>query len=291
MLAARHERAGPRTADSPHAASAQTDPLRGRAKEKGEDGHWFGYAAVPGGKDVLQAIVQDQAVLSEHALQENPGLPLIIFGHSMGSVIATLLASTISNTKASFIALVLSGMPARLPAALRAAFGPLLAILRVVHGGSGVAPLVSKLSFEKFNAKFQPNTTDDDWLSRDAAEVQKYVQDPMCGFKCSVDFMRSFLLAQRAASSPEILQKLPAKLPVMLMVGGDDPCTVNDLGARSDQQVAAEFQAAARAEPKRVVYGEARHEILNELCSEEVTADLVTFLNRCLEDQKPRSRL
>eukprot|EP00931_Biecheleriopsis_adriatica_P063007 TRINITY_DN38095_c0_g1_i1.p1 TRINITY_DN38095_c0_g1~~TRINITY_DN38095_c0_g1_i1.p1 ORF type:complete len:359 (+),score=65.92 TRINITY_DN38095_c0_g1_i1:44-1078(+) len=262
-----------------------------RAKEQGKL-HWPGHAEVQGSQDVLRRIVEDQVEMCKQELQENPGLPLIVIGHSMGSVIATHLASQ-DGVSEALAALVLTGCPARLPLALHAAFGPLLSVLRVIYGGQGVAPLISKLTFEKFNAKFAPNSTDDDWLNRDANEVAKYVKDPLCGFKVSVDFMASFRHALRSAGSTEVMQRLPAKLPVFVMVGGDDAAACNDVGTRSHQQVAEEFKrGGAQYEPKVVVYGGARHEIWDELCKHEMLDDLTSFLLHSVGARgPPRSKL
>merc|ERR1712176_501843 len=107
-------------------------------------------------------------------------------------MIATLVASK-PAVSASIKGLILSGCPARLPGVMKAVFGPLLSVLRLAHGGSSVAPLIGKLTFDKFNAKYAPNATGDDWLSRDPVEVKKYADDPLCGFRCSVDFMSLFM--------------------------------------------------------------------------------------------------
>lgn len=263
------------------------------ALQRNEKGHWLGHVEVPGGATLaVPMIVEDQARLCVRESNAHPGAPFVIFGHSMGSVIATLVAAT--PDVCGFISgLLLSGAPARLPALHAMAFKPLLAMLRAIHGGSGVAPLISKLTFDKFNAKFAPNATTDDWLNRDPVEVQKYLDDPLCGFKVSVDFMRSFIAALTMAGSRGTLEKI--RVPVMLMNGGDDAVTVNDLGTRSHEQILAEFAAAGLPPPKIIIYGQARHELTHELCHEEVASDILTFLNRrCTSadfSKAPRSRL
>lgn len=270
---------GFRTYAADHRAHGQTAE---RAKSQGSSDHWHGHC----GTDPLPSIIEDHVALCLRELEEpaNKGLPFIIFGHSMGSVIATLLSA--KETVASRLSgLVLSGCPARPPVAVDAAFGPLLAVLRSIYGGAGVAPLIRKLTFEKFNAKFAPNTTtDDDWLNRDPVEVKKYVDDPWCGFSMSVDYWRSFRQAFRAVPTKETLQKLPDKLPTCILVGAEDPAAINDFGRRSSQQIEAEFAAAERRPPKVILYGGARHEISMEFCREEFASDLVNFLDSCCRE-------
>ncbi|CAE7414029.1 unnamed protein product [Symbiodinium natans] len=246
-----------------------------RAEEKGVQGHRLGHVDVPNGKDVVQRIVEDHVFLCSRAAQEH-GLPLVILGHSLGSVIATHLAA---NLKYAPAAVILSAAPARLPSLIHLAFGPLLQILSIVHGVGGVSQLISTLTFDKWNKEFAPNATDNDWLNRDAAEVQKYENDPLCGFKVSVGFWKSVSMAIKAAGSKETLTRLP-KCPVLSIQGGQDPCTVNDLGTNSSQHLVSEFRAAGREIHKTISYSNGRHEILLETCREEVMQDLIEFLRR-----------
>ena len=41
---------------------------------------------------------------------------------------------------------------------------------------------MNTLTFGQYNSAFKPTRTEFDWLSRDPAEVDKYVNDPDCGF-------------------------------------------------------------------------------------------------------------
>ena len=57
---------------------------------------------------------------------------------------------------------------------------------RLRLGGRRPSALLNKMSFGKFNDIFEPARTPFDWLSRDEAEVDKYIEDPLCGFDISV---------------------------------------------------------------------------------------------------------
>ncbi|CAJ1337133.1 unnamed protein product, partial [Effrenium voratum] len=136
-----------------------------RAEEEKVKGHRLGHMDL-GGADLLQRVVEDNVVLC----QRLPDVPLVVFGHSMGSLLARLLAA---KRPKNLRALVLSGAPATLPLPLKTAFGPLLALLGRIYGEDGVAPLTSTLTFDKFNKQFAPNSTDWDWVNSDPAEVQQ----------------------------------------------------------------------------------------------------------------------
>ena len=67
------------------------------------------------------------------------------------------------------------------------------------------------------NAPFAPAATEYDWLSRDPAEVRKYVDDPHCGFQPEFPFEEmAFLLGGPTDA-------VPADLPILIMNGSVDP--------------------------------------------------------------------
>jgi len=258
-----------------------------KAKEKNVKGHWLGHVEPSelGGKDLLQQVVADNLVLCN---RESHDLPLVVLGHSMGSVLARLLAACRPKGLAG---LVLVGAPAVPVPAVNAAFGPLLGALGQIYGDSGVAPLINKLTFEKFNSMFAPNKTDFDWINRDPAEVEKYASDSLCGFKTSVGFTKSLVNAINAAASKDVLSKLPAELPVLVLWGTRDPVTVNDFGTQSADQMEKQMKAAGKQLTKRIAYSGARHEVLLELCADEVMHDILSFIQRHVLKQLQRSRL
>jgi len=257
-----------------------------KAKESGK-GHWLGHvnSVELGGKDLVQRVVEDNLFLCN---REDHGLPLILLGHSMGSVLARLLAA---HQPKGLSGLIISGAPAVPIPPVNAAFGPLLALLGQIYGESGIAPIINKLTFEKFNSKFAPNKTDFDWLNRDGAEVEKYIGDELCGFKTSVGFTKSLIGAINAAASKEVLSKLPADLPVLVMWGTTDPVTVDDLGTQSAKQMEKQMKGAGRKLTKSIAYNGARHELLSELCADEVMHDILFFIQRHVLKQPPQSRL
>lgn len=260
-----------------------------KAKAKNPKAHFLGHVdtAEMGGKDLLQRVVEDNVFLCN---RENHGLPLVLLGHSMGTVLARLVAA---RQPKGLAGLIMIGAPAVPIPPVNAAFGPLLQVLGQIYGDSGVAPIINKLTFEKFNAFFAPNKTEFDWLNRDGAEVQKYVDDSLCGshFKTSVGFTKSLITGINAAASKEVLSKIPLELPILVMWGTRDPVTRNDLGTQSADQMEQQMKAAGRQLTKSIAYNSARHELLLELCADEVMHDIISFVQRHVLQQLPRSRL
>ena len=196
----------------------------------------FGPAGAP-------AVVGDMAVLARLAREREGALPLILFGHSMGAMLSQAFLPDHSEL---IDALVLSGT---------AGPGPIRA--------------------ESLNTPFEPARTPYDWLSRDAAEVDKYIADPFCGIRFTPDSMASFQTLRERRLDTETHAKVRKGLPVYILVGDADP--VNDNLKRLTPLVDA--YKAAGLDVTLKVYPGGRHEMLNETNRAEVVADLKAWLD------------
>src|SRR5439155_1929956 len=133
--------------------------------------------------------------------------------------------------------------------------------------------------FGPLNAPFEPARTPFDWLSRDPAEVDKYVADPMCGDDAPLtigfvlDMMRNAATAWDQANEARI----PKDLPVLLITGEADPVSQ---GGRTVRELEARYQAAGIKDVTGLYYPDARHELLNETNRDTVQEDVVGWLDR-----------
>lgn len=231
----------------------------------------LGYFGDSGG---MRRVVEDLHELSAFAQAQGPGLPVYLLGHSMGSFISQYYISLFG---AELAGCILSGTAGPMPAGLLAG-GSLVANLgSIFKGRRAGAPLANKLSFGSYNDAFKPNRTAFDWLSRDNAEVDKYIADPLCGFLCSYGFFRDLMGAFRAIHSPEALAAIPPNLPIYLVAGAADPVGA----ARGSVDALAElYKGLGIKDVEEKLYEGARHEILNETNRDEVTKDILDWLRR-----------
>jgi alpha-beta hydrolase superfamily lysophospholipase len=218
-------------------------------------------------------VVSDQIALMEELKGRHPGVPLYLFGHSMGSYIARGVALRRGEALSG---LMLSGTTHDRPLAYRAP-KLLVAAERVRLGNRGKSPLISKLTFEAFNAKFPSPRTGCDWLSRDHAEVDKYVEDPLCGFPCTLQLWWDVLSGLAEICTQEMVERMPRRLPIYVMAGEFDPVNNKLAGIRKLRR--ALEQTGMDSVTVRVYPG-ARHELLNEINRDEITEDLVAWLDR-----------
>jgi alpha-beta hydrolase superfamily lysophospholipase len=195
--------------------------------------------------------VDDLARLNARIRQDNLGLPLALFGHSMGSFAAQ---QYVLDRSGDIDALVLSG----------------------TTEVSGLADLLDSdapADLSAFNAPFE-NRTGFEWLSRDPDEVDKYVADEGCGW---VSPRLDGIGTLREAANPNRLAAIRADLPILLVSGTQDPLAG---GGAAVRQVAQRYREAGVADVEVKLYEGARHEVLNETNRDEVTADIIAFLDR-----------
>lgn len=217
-------------------------------------------------------VVRDEEVL-RLAMHENyPELPIIVFGHSMGSFMTrTLLirypdafnAAIISGTGNQGAALVNGGL----------FMGNLVTGLRGAHHYS---KFLNNLAFGSYNKIYDNPKTEYDWLSRDEANVQKYIDDPLCGFIPSCSLFRDMMTGVKFITDKKNLTAMNKDMPVYFMSGDMDP--VGECG-KGVQKAYNNFLEAGMKDVSIKLYPGGRHEMLNEINKDEVYADILAWLN------------
>jgi alpha-beta hydrolase superfamily lysophospholipase len=208
----------------------------------------FGAAGVTGFLGDIEAAGQQLA--AEHA-----DLPLFLIAHSLGSMGAQ---SVLLDHSARYAGVVLSGSTT------------LDGLLAVVQGLPADQP-----GLAAFNAGFEPRTGFE-WLSRDSAEVDAYVADPLCGFPTEDAILGGVLGTAQRTTDPSQLARIRPDLPVLVMSGDRDP--VGGPGGSNVTALAERYRDAGLTDVTVRLYVEARHEVFNETNRDEVTADLVSWL-------------
>lgn len=203
----------------------------------------------PGG---FASIVDDMARLSEVARRENPGRKLILLGHSLGSF---ALQIYLVKHSALIDGAVLSGSAA-------------LDMLPPPDGEGGL---------KAFNKAFEPARTPFDWLSRNPAEVDKYIADPLCGFDATPESLMSVFTAAQVMFEPDALKRIRPELPIYLFAGDKDPLNSNLAGLTP---LIERYRAAGIKDVTHDFYRDGRHEMLNETNREEVVANLGRWIAR-----------
>lgn len=200
------------------------------------------------------ALVADVAAYGAELAGQAGDLPLFLLAHSMGSFAAQ---EVILDHSAQYAGVVLSGSTALdvLAAELAKAEGP--------------------VGLEAFNAGFE-HRTGYEWLSRDDAEVDTYVADPLSGFALPDDAVPQLFAGAARLSDPAALAGIRDDLPVLIVSGDADPIS----GAGQLLQLLGQrYRDAGLPDVTVTLYPEARHEIFNETNRDEITAEVIAWLD------------
>ena len=214
----------------------------------------------PGGFDQL---VEDMVSLRVIAKEEHPGNPYILLGHSMGSFAAQQFVLEHSH---SIDGLALSGS------------GVLDGLARVAQSVPvGVAPM------KLMNAPFEPARTPFDWLSRDSAEVDAFIADPLCFPALKPSSMESFLDAFPRLADAREIRKVRSDLPIYIFAGSSDPVGQSLEGVRALEK---RYRGAGMTSISHDYYEGGRHEMLHELNRFDVITNLLVWLSSVVK-RKP----
>jgi alpha-beta hydrolase superfamily lysophospholipase len=226
----------------------------------------LGHFADEGG---WEKVVGDLWTMNRLIADEQRGAPIVFLGHSLGSFLGR---SFIAKHSEALAGVALSGSSGKPPAI--ATLGRLIARAeRLRLGKRGKSELIFKMWFGDFNKRFQPARTAFDWLSREDKEVDAYVADPFCGFPFTTQLAIDVLDALPGATSPASLAPIRKDMALYVFSGERDPVGENIQGLFQDLKVAGFTRLTTR------IYPGARHETLNETNRDEVTRDLIAWLD------------
>ena len=222
----------------------------------------------------LDILVENQKLMNTIIRKRFPHLPLIMFGHSMGSFVArkymvqypdsidgVILCGTGGSNKMTGIGIAL------------------LTVLSAVLGKKRRSKWVDKLVFGGYNQRF-PNEDDKAWLTKDQEIRNAYCRDTKSNFLFPVGSMLCLLHTHKEVNCPEWYAKVPKGLPILLVAGEDDPVGNYGEGVR---EVYNGLEDAEICMLDMKLYEDDRHEILNEIDKDVVYSDLVAYIGKVAE--------
>jgi len=224
-------------------------------------------------------LVADIAAVHKLIAERHPGLPVILFGHSMGSLIATrfmqrhsqrLAGAALWNGNSS------AGLAGRAAQAI-------LAWERFRLGSDAPSRLLPKLTFGQWARQVRNRRTDFDWLSCDPEQVDAYIADPLCGFDPSVGMWRDVFELVFAAADKAKFAAMRRDLPINLVGGEDDPAT---LGGRAVRDMEMRLRRIGFSNLVTRIYPQTRHESLNELNRNVIMADFIDWAVEVVRDKR-----
>ena len=216
--------------------------------------------------------IEDTMQLMRDTMEAYPGVPYILFGHSMGSFMArTILCKYPASGIHAAIICGTGWQPSfALPALIKVVEG-----ICKKTGETNPNETLQGMVFGSYNKKVEHPRTPFDWLTRDAKIVDDYIAHPLCGFTASCGLLREMLKGIHYIQQKNNLAAMNKDLPVFFIAGGDDPVGPYGKGV---QKCADTFVSVGMTDVKTKIYPLCRHEILNEINKEEVYEDVLRWI-------------
>ena len=228
-----------------------------------------------GEEDGWKNLVNDCYTITKYAREIFPGKPVVLFGHSMGSFIARAYTQIYDMTLSAAIYCGTSGSNPAAGMGIKLAD----AIVRS-KGAKHKSELINSVAFGTYNKKIKPHRTAFDWLSRDNAEVDKYVADDYCGFMFTACGFRDLFSVLKFVSAKSWYKSVRKSLPILFVSGDADP--VGEYG-KGVKQVVTDLKKTGHDNIEMKLYKDSRHEILNDFDRNAVMDDVLEWLDNNID--------
>ena len=227
----------------------------------------WGYMGEENGWKVM---VQDVEQLHGIMKVQYMDTPYFILGHSMGSFITRAWLSMYGS---GIDGAIIMGTAGTNPALGAAKF--LCRTIKRSKGSRHLSKIITTAAFGSYNKRIKPSRTPYDWLTRDEAIVDRYIEDPACGFTFTVAGYADLFNVIGYVSEDKWYRLVPKDLPLLLVAGREDP--VGNYGD-GPAEVAEKLQDAGCSDVSLILYEDMRHEILNEFGKDIVMEDIRRFV-------------
>ena len=222
-----------------------------------------------------QAVVKDEKWVTDWIKTKFDNLPVLLFGHSMGSLIVRCYCKKYDDAIAG---LIVCGSPSANGAVGLAKF--LAQGTRAINGKRYRSPFLTGLAVGSYGKKFKKEGSPNAWICSDEAVVRAYDEDPLCGFPFTVNGYYGLFCLLQETYSPKGWDMRHKDLPILFIAGEKDPCIGN---LRKFAKAAAFMREVGYTDVTSKAYPKMRHEIHNETGKEKVWDDIANAFNVFLQ--------
>ena len=240
----------------------------GHGKTVSENDGVYGYFCE---QDPATVAVRDVHRLKKIIQEQYLGVPYILMGHSMGSLMVrdyltrygtgidgAILLSTADNS---------NGM---------LSFGKFLAgVQGIFQKQTHQSGFLNAIVFHNYLKRIPEKRTTIDWFTSDTDVIDKYIEDKQCGFTFTINGFKTVFELSKRCNDKNALSKIPKKLPILIAAGTEDP--VGNYGV-APQKVYDTYLNLDMTKVQLKMYKGARHELLNETNRDSICKDLLNWI-------------
>ena len=228
------------------------------------------------GEDYFEDATEDMRELTLIIKNQNPDKKIILFGHSMGSLLSR---EYVTRYGEDLEALILSGT-----ASYMKGLGTLglfsANMIQVFKGRNKRNKFLKSISFSEFNKNFKPNRTAFDWISTDENQVDLFESDPFRTKDFSLSIFQDIIKGSKKINTKDTFLNTPKNLSIYVFSGDKDP--VGEMG-NGVKKIMKQYVKVGIKDITLKLYEGGRHEMLNETNKEQVESDVIAWLNSRIE--------
>ena len=233
-------------------------------RQESDKGYLYGAGA--------DGLLEDTVLVNHFAAKQFPDRPVVLFGHSMGSLVARCY---LRGNDWDLKGLIVSGPPTENPASKGG-----LALARMqkkLRGAESPGKLLEGIAFGGYWKRFTESRCA--WVCGNPETVRAYEADPMCGFTFTADGFVGLMELMCRTYEKTGWQCARPGMPILFLGGEEDPCID---GREKFEKAMAHLRGVGYRDVKGKLYPGMRHEICNERDKLAVFEDIAAFLDAVL---------
>ena len=233
-----------------------------------------GHFAANATEDGWKALVRDGGDVSAEMQRQFPGVPLFLFAHSMGSFVGQTLLADRPSLYRGVVLCGTNGPPDFQEGLIRA-----IARVQLLFGASRPGTVIRASCSATTTAASGRRARTSTGCPETSRRSTAYIADPLCGFSLTSRAWVEFLDGRTLLGTDAHLQRIPKTLPIHVIAGMRDPVGGMSAGV---QRLMSVWARAGLARVTHRFYADARHELVNEINRDEVTRDLIAWIDSVL---------
>lgn len=237
----------------------------GRSASTSDDLGYFGE------NSAIETLLKDMHTMNRYLRDAFPALPLVIFGHSMGSFLTRLYIEKYPHSIKGAVIHGTSG-----PLAVTGMGKLLASLIMKSKGRRHRSKKLTKIAFSSYNSHFPKEEGHNAWLTRDAEAIKGHDDDEFSNFTFTVSAYHDLFTMLQHCNKREWFEGYPKSLPTYIVSGDEDP--VGKYG-KGPMQVYKRLLISGCERLTLKIYSGARHELFLETNRQEVYGDLLSWLN------------